>query len=405
MSRAPDPTAERPVVTWARTAGAVLVLDEARRRWQAGHRGDRVRLDVALTPDQRRDVGRLLGLDWLASGRALTLGQLRAAVGRAEPGWGVPDLLVATGGELRDLRDEREQLASARAGRRAQLTAALLAAGVPAEAAELAAERRWLGGIDDPETARRSAAVAAVLAVLPSRGPTLLASLASEILGDPHALDRAGPAGRAAARLLAAGQAVAAGEDPRRAADFVATAAGWRETWAAASVACDQVSSTVLVLNLPLPGAGPVAALSRVAAQAGEPLWLTARMLRPGWEPAPGSLSGLVVRVCENPSVVEAAAQAYGAACPPLACTYGRPAGAAWTLLRGVVAAGALIVISGDRDTAGQAITRDLITGLPCAAPWLPGATGLYEEERLPDFLRDLAPPDPAGRADSGPAA
>lgn len=102
--------------------------------------------------------------------------------------------------------------------------------------------------------------------------------------------------------------------------------------------------------------------------------------------------AGIGVRVCENPSVVEAAAQALGAACPPLTCTYGRPSGAAWTLLRGLVAAGAAIVVSGDRDQAGQSISRDLIAGLPGASAWLPQAAGRYEEDRLPELLADPRP-------------
>jgi len=159
------------------------------------------------------------------------------------------------------------------------------------------------------------------------------------------------------------------------------------------------VSSTVLVLNVPLTGNSVAAVLARSAAQAGEPLWLTARMLRPGWVLAPGSLSGLVVRVCENPSLVEAAAEAYGWAAFPLICTYGRPSGAAWALLRGVSTAGALIKVSGDRDPPGQAITRDLLRGLPGAEPWLPDVVGLYEEDRLADLLGDLGPP-PSDRHD-----
>jgi uncharacterized protein (TIGR02679 family) len=383
-------TVERQVLGWAQSPGASVLLAEARRRWEAGHRGDRVRLAVSLTLDQRRDVGRLLGLEWVASGKTATLGQLRAAVGRAAPGWDTADLLTAIGGELRDKRAEKAQLADVRAGRREQLISILRLAGISTGVAELAVARRWLGGVDDPAAAQRGKAVAEVLLALPSREGSLLASLASELFADPHALDRTRVLGRATARVLAGEKAAAVGEDPRAAADAVAMAAGWREAWEAAGIACDQVSSTVLVLNLSLPGTGIVAALTMAAAQAGEPLWLTARMLRQGWTLEPGAMQNLVVRVCENPSVVEAAAETHGAGCPPLVCTYGRPAGAAWTILRALAVAGARILVSADRDDAGRGITRGLIAGLPGAEAWLPKASGLYEEDRLANILDDL---------------
>lgn len=394
--RGATPAAERPVLGWATSPGATLLLAEARCRWEAGHRGDRVRLEVELTSDQRRDIGRLLGLDWVASGKPVTLGRLGVAVGRAEPGWRVSDLLTAVGGELRDKRAEKVLLADALAGRRELLTSILTSVGTPADVAELAVARRWLGKVDDAAAVRCSEAVAAVLVALPARTGWLLASLASELFADPHALDRTTLLGRATARVLAGRQAAAAGKDAGAAANAVATAAGWREAWKAAGITCDQVSSTVLVLNLPLPGIGALAGLSTIAAQAGEPLWLTARMLRPGWTLQPESLAGVVVRVCENPSVVEAAAEVHGTACLPLVCTYGRPSGAAWTLLRGLAMAGAKIAVSADRDDAGQGIVRDLIENLPGAAEWLPEASGLYEEDRLADLVENL------GRTRSG---
>ena len=46
------------------------------------------------------------------------------------------------------------------------------------------------GGADDPAASQRAEAVAAVLIALPSRAGSLLASLGSELFGDPHALDR-----------------------------------------------------------------------------------------------------------------------------------------------------------------------------------------------------------------------
>jgi hypothetical protein len=150
-------------------------------------------------------------------------------------------------------------------------------------------------------------------------------------------------------------------------------------------VACDEVSSTVLVLNVTLAGAAAAAALTR--AEPGEPVWLTARAMRGQWAPA-----GLtVVRVCENPAVVEAAADAHRAACSPLVCTYGRPSQAAWTLLRGLAASGVQLLVTADRDAAGRRFLSDLLA-LPGASAWLPAVAGVYEEDRLEALLADLSP-------------
>jgi uncharacterized protein (TIGR02679 family) len=214
----------------------------------------------------------------------------------------------------------------------------------------------------------------------------LLTEVATSLFGNPHALDRDQALGRAAVRVLAAAAAVRAGDDPgQAAADGVLTAGRWRQTWADAGVACDRVSATVLALNVPLVGDAAAAALSTAAA--GEPVWLTARSLAGSWSPAPGLGA---VRVCENPSVVEAAADELGPDCPPLVCTYGRPSTAAYALLRGLHAAGVPLLVSGDRDAAGEQITAELLAASPGAEPWRPDLPGLYEEERLAGFLTEL---------------
>jgi hypothetical protein len=104
----------------------------------------------------------------------------------------------------------------------------------------------------------------------------------------------------------------------------------------------------------------------------------------------PGAGGG-IVRVCENPSVAEAAADRLGEACPPLVCAYGRPSTAAVTLLRGLHDAGVALLVSADRDAAGEQIAAELQAAYPDAAAWCPDLAGLYEEERLPGLLADLA--------------
>jgi hypothetical protein len=46
--------------------------------------------------------------------------------------------------------------------------------------------------------------------------------------------------------------------------------------------------------------------------------------------------------------------------------------------------------VSADRDKAGGEIARELCARLPRATPWLAGASGLYEEDRLGALVDDL---------------
>ncbi len=390
------------LVGWVATRGGRQALAAARLQIEAGRTGNRARVSTDFDAQARRDVGRLLGLTWQTSGRPLSLGQFRAAVAAA--GADLTDLLVHVGGPLRHRPTERAQVAGAQAQRRDLTKVALADAGLPDVVIELLIARRWLGAAAAPELPERAGRLAAVLRALPG-GPrgasaaegTLLATLASDLFADPHTLDRDTMLGRAAVRVLAARAAAKSGAGPAvtaEAADACASAAGWRAAWSAAGVTCDRLSSTVLVLNLPLPGSGPAAVLLRAAAAVAEPVWLTARSLVAPW-PLEAILADLPVRVCENPSVVESAADRLGADCAALVCTYGRPSTAAWLLLTALSRCGAQILVSADRDSAGDSIARELLARLPGSRPWLPDAPGRYEEDRLPALLGDLS-----GRAD-----
>ncbi len=385
-----QPTARRPpskeLAQWAANPGSRQVLAAARGLVEAGRWGDRTRIPVALDASGRKDVGRLLGLPWQNANKPLTLGQLRAGVIAA--GSDLNSLLTHVGGPLRDLRAERAEHQHSLARRRDVAAAALRAAGLPDAVVELLLVRRWLGNDGDGDLHDRAAQLAMLLGRLPA-DDVLLASLASELFGDPHALDRNRLLGRAGVRVLAAKAALARGDDPAAAVEQSATAAGWRITWSSAGVLCDRLSSTVLVLNLPLSGASNAALLLRTAAASAEPVWLTARALS-GVVASCLATPEPIVRVCENPSIVETAADRLGVACPPLVCTYGRPSTAAWMLLERLSLSGTRFLISADRDNAGEGIARELLTRLPGAVPWLPDVPGLYEEDRLPALLSDL---------------
>lgn len=378
------------VLRWAGEPGPALILAAAREKLEAGRTGDRVAVPVDLDDAQRRDVGRMLGAAWQASAKPVTLGVLRDRV--REAGAELHSLLEHLGGPLRDLPAERAAARGAAAYHAAQVHALLVGAGVPEELAAAMVIRRWLGGSADREaTANAVARVLSDLEVAGGGQGRLLADVAGAVLGDPHALDRDRTVGRSAARAVAGISAHRAGElSVVAAANACASSSAWRAAWASAGVACDQVSSTVLALNVPVAGLGPAGALLRAAAAVGEPVWVTARALADGDVEA-ASAAGWVVRVCENPVVVEAAADRWGAAAMPLVCTYGRPSTAAWALLEAMAGAGASFLVSADRDKAGREIASELLGRLSEASAWLPDEAGLYEEDRLRALVADLA--------------
>lgn len=137
----------------------------------------------------------------------------------------------------------------------------------------------------------------------------------------------------------------------------------------------------------------------RFGTDAGEPVWITARLTRDGCRLPPALRHELtVVRVFENPPVIEAAADRLGVYSPPLVCLYGRPSTAAWAVLAAIAASGSRMLLSTDRDGAGKQIAAEIVTeikqgfGPGMVAPWLPGEDGTYEEERLDAMLVDISP-------------
>lgn len=382
---------------WARRPGPDKVLQVARTRLERGQLGDRSVVDVPLSAAERQDVGRLLPAAWTSSDEPVRMRGLRA--GLAAHGTTVEQLLVATGGPLRDLPAERrmaqEAAALDRAGALGELREVLgLPASADPEDAVSAALLRWV--LRDGPAPQRAREVSRILRALPQDGNLPLAALAARVFADAHALDRSRPLGRAMARFLAVRAAVAGGAASGAAqeatgslavafTDPVSSPAGWRAAWASAGVTCDAVSSQVLVLNLPLVGDAPAVAFC--AASPGEPTWLTLRSLE-------GSFALCTpqdVFVCENPTIVEAAAATSGARSRPLVCTFGRPSAAAWALLRGL-GPDARLRVRADGDVTGWSIVETFLTEFSHATTWrMPHGTTAFEEELLADLLCDLA--------------
>lgn len=380
------------LIDWAHEPGPRKVLDAARARLEFGRLGPRSLLDPALTPAERTQVGRLMPPSWVLTDGAVPTRELRN--GLATHGVRLEDLLVSLDGPLRDLSVERkaarDAAAADRAGGLARLRALLQgesstivaasarAAGVTEEAMD-AALTRWV--LRRAPAGERADAVTHVVRSLPNGGEVGLPVLAARLFGDAHALDRAAPLGRAVARFLALRSGTSEFTDPLESPD------GWRAAWATGGVTCDAVSSQVLVLNLPLVGDAP--AVAWCSATPGEPTWLTLRALHGGFALA----TPQDVFVCENPSIVEAAATAFGAHTRPLVCTFGRPSAALWMLLRGLVPE-ARLHVRADGDTIGWSIVNSMRTAFPESVAWrMPKSQTTYEEELLDELLEDLSCP------------
>jgi uncharacterized protein (TIGR02679 family) len=188
-----------------------------------------------------------------------------------------------------------------------------------------------------------------------------LAVLAARRCGDAKALNDGKPLATLVLRTLAFSDDVAT----------PANAAERRALWERHGVVCDPLSSHALCLNLPLAAEGPVGAAAAAHADVGEPLRLTLRALRrfpPRFDPP------VTIYVCENPTVVSAAAEALGEHCAPLLCTDGRPTVAVTCLLEHAAEQGCTLRYHGDFDWPGIAMATDALRR-PHAEPWRLGAT------------------------------
>ncbi|MEV5500702.1 TIGR02679 family protein [Nonomuraea fuscirosea] len=323
------------------------LVDRARRRLEQGKALTGTVTLTTATPAQRRAAEVLLGRR-AGAGSSLSVSLdevdriLRAGGITAD---GLREAVIRLRGPIRDLTGEKAAQAAAWERAFAKLDTLV------SERPELCGWRSWL---ESTGLVRRLATTAgearilldrlsSVLERLPSPG-TRLGRLAAETCADAHALDEGRPlatlalsAARALSGLPYAGEG---GADARRSA------------WAAVGVHLDDLSSFVLCLGLPGDDHSPTGRMLTAARAAGEPCMLTLRQLLRHEAPLRANL----VRICENPVVVAAAADELGASCPPLVCGGGRPSAAVWRLLDLLAAGGATFAYHGDFDWGGIAI-------------------------------------------------
>ncbi len=326
----------------------------ARRRVEEAGEGARSMTVAGLDVSERTALADLLGLGSLPDGSVrLDVERLDAALRESAAGVPLRGVLEALGGPLRDRRSERlgeraerermwlearEQLASAGRAELVEWLEWLRTSGVLARAARA-------GGRPQQELLETAVRIALRL---PASGQ-LLPVFASSVAGDPHALD---PGTSLGALVLRAAAAIAG----RR--DVPSSAPERRRLWREVGIDCDSLSADVLLLGLRPAGEDRLARHLRESAAAGEPRRMTLRELS-RFELT--LARGTSVFVCENPAVVESAADALGAHSAPLVCVEGVPSTAAMVLLRSVVAAGARVRVHADFDWPGLRIAEQVL--------------------------------------------
>ncbi|MEO3746414.1 TIGR02679 family protein [Plantactinospora sp. B5E13] len=381
--------------------------------------GGRVTLN-GLGDEEREALGRLLGQP-VGAAHTVTLADLDQRLWTSAAGTGLLGVVEAVVGPIPDLRVDAATERARRALLRDHADAALIAAGLgdrPWTSEWL--DRLWRQGLPARLPAaevRRVVSQAATTLGLTvgehartwSRG-----ELAQLVTGSAHGLDDDSPL----TRLVLRGLALALTGTP----DYPSGAVERRALWDAAGVASDTVATTVLTYGLRPPGDGWL----RSRADAGAETHLTLREIR---RLTPLRLAPQTVYVCENPRVLEAAAEAGSSTA--IICTLGNPNTVTFALLDTVMASPDVhLRYHGDFDWPGIAIAdrvirryraqpwqftavdyqravaqavergtpRQPLAGRPLPTPWDPvlsqvmaeTATAIHEEAVIESLLADL---------------
>ncbi len=333
-------------------AGVWAVLHTRLERHGPAWRG-RVTVS-ALEPAAQRALSSLLGRPVLRSVLALELADLDTRFTAA--GGLLAVVEAACGREVVDRRSERDRAAALR-----EESMSVALALLP----DVSWRQEWLSQLrrvaPSVEAARSAASV--LVALGPQRQVSRV-DLAAGVLGDAHALDDDG----AVAALVLRGLALSFDVELPSATE------GRRELWRQAGVVGDEVSSTCLVLRLPLLSGALGARMA-----GGDPVHLTRWDLRR--HPLEVA-AGTRVLVCENPRVLEAVADV--AVAVAVVCGNGSPNLVTVEVLRALARCGARLDYHGDFDWAGLAIANRLVASV-AVRPWaMSAADYLSAPEGLP---------------------
>jgi len=222
--------------------------------------------------------------------------------------------------------------------------------------------RRWLDGLRGSGLLKRYAAddfrraatlldqALSIVSRMPY-APIRLAELAASETGNSHALDRGQPLGSLVIRFAAQLDESASWK----------TATQRRDAWEILGVLCDELSAPVLVLNLRADNVSLTGRAMNLHASAGEPYRISIRQLRRHPPTFDLDATGPDVYVCENPTVVDVAANRLGHQCKPLVCIDGQPKTASRLLLCALRKAGCTIRYHGDFDWDGIRIGNTIV--------------------------------------------
>jgi uncharacterized protein (TIGR02679 family) len=374
----------QPVPRWLANPALTRLWEAARARLEHNHLVPAGRIVITgLQRAERHAIGGLLARPIVIDRVTVDLADLDEVITNRSPYRGLAAAVTAVTG--RPLHDRKAERSAAVAARERPLTLAreLLAGDPVFEGATwgeawLAAIRRSgsLTRAEDP--ARAVCHALALLAEIlpPGAAGTSRTELAARVTGSAHGLDD----GTVVAQLTLRALALAADAEPP------ASAAARRDLWERYGVSADSVSSTCLALGLLAHGDEPVARRLRLAAEAGDPVHITARDLR-GLQLA----CHRSVLVCENPRVLEAIAGRFGGAIP-VVCTVGQPRLVVLDLLRRLASAGAMLRYHGDFDWPGIAIANRLIAEAG-VAPWRMGASDYQAAVQRTGAILELSGP------------
>ncbi|MEU1535821.1 TIGR02679 family protein [Streptomyces fagopyri] len=357
---------------------------------------------TSMNAQERNNLSLLLGKPLTGAVVTVRLDVLDARLRASAAGLGLRQTLEELGPPLTDRRAARADVAA----RREQVWSSLASSLDASPLADQEWLRQWYNllrraGVPrgvTPEAAMWTLqqAVQVLTALLgPERGSTLgRGELAAMVTGSAHGLDD----GTWLARLVQRGVALA------HSTEFPDDAAGRRALWRLASVTPDEVSSTVLTYGVRPDGESWRERALRERADHHAEVHVTPRDLHELRLQLP---AGTLIHICENPRVVEAAADA--ACVQPLVCTSGSAATVVFTLLDALAATGCRFAYHGDFDWPGIALANRVIRRYE-ARPWRMG-TADYEHlvarsqaEGIPQLALDGQPVDADWDSDLAPA-
>jgi uncharacterized protein (TIGR02679 family) len=350
---------------WLRSPALAPLWTAIRGRMQRNGRQATGRLTVHCPDHEHREaVGQLLGRA-VGAAAGVDLAALDSRLRASAAGAGLVDVVEAITGPIPDRRAAVAAERDRRASLREQALAAASAVGLDGQ--DWLAE--WLdrtfragiaGRLPAQEASRLLTQAVTTLGLILAdmhSGPWSRGELAERVTGTAHGLDD----DTLLHRLVLRGIALAMTGQ----AEAPASAVDRRALWESAGVAGDTVATTALTYGLLPLGDGWRAIQLRERAANHSETHLTLRDLR---QLLPIRLAPQTVYVCENPRVLEAAAQA--AVHAAMVCTLGNPTAVTLALIDALAANdGVRLRYHGDFDWPGVAIAGRLMrrTG---AGPW-----------------------------------